>query len=643
MPDKSPAAKRRRTSKSEMARYHTHDAADIAKALRRYTLVLELVESNEPAKHPQLLKGLFHALSELQHFRALSDSSLVYIQGLVVGSLLSVVERLADANNVPADNSIIRVDLLVDCIRSTPSPQVYNTALLLVSSLVSWVPELVLHSVMPIFTFMGSTILRQSDDYSAHVVDQTISRIVPALAESLRKHGRGTANKGTSELLSSFATTYEHVPSHRRLALFEHLVKAIGAVEALPALVAMLIHKYPDDNGISQFALNLMRLFGAQTELAVHSEYIRLLLDLAGSKEKRASSIAIFGLSGEKSQSDVDRIMENQLDTFSEILDDQQLRHRLAKSVYGDSETSTQQRLQFTTLMERSIQLTSILNKQSGSYESGREVMERVFKLLPLNDLLGSATPLLEDDPSNEAGEKDSNVPTALIKSLITQTQRVKSNDVNSGTALLSLLPKLTTMLQSTEDAGLRIDIVQLIDEVSERFGKKDLPAVSAAASAIAGERAFGSTDIALQTSSLLALSSLIQVLRDEFVGLIPTIMPQAIGHLRSATQDGKNEEDMEGPSQNERLHNACFTFFTSILEHIPYIMSGNYVDEIMMNFQQSRSIEWTVASSEAVTEFYEFLSNRLGTAECFSAIERNVQSSFLTDDIVRITHFPKY
>ena len=47
-----------------------------------------------------------------------------------------------------------------------------NNALLLVAGLANIVPELVLHSVMPIFTFMGSSVLRKGDEYSAHVIDE---------------------------------------------------------------------------------------------------------------------------------------------------------------------------------------------------------------------------------------------------------------------------------------------------------------------------------------------------------------------------------------------------------------------------------------------------------------------------------------
>ena len=57
-------------------------------------------------------------------------------------------------------------------MKTTLSPQLQQTALLLLSSLASIAPEIILHSVMPILTFMGSSIIRQDDDYSAYVIRQ---------------------------------------------------------------------------------------------------------------------------------------------------------------------------------------------------------------------------------------------------------------------------------------------------------------------------------------------------------------------------------------------------------------------------------------------------------------------------------------
>jgi U3 small nucleolar RNA-associated protein 10 len=94
MPDKPPAAKRRRTSRSEMARFVPVDTVELTHALRRYTLVLELIESSKPADHPELLKGLFHVLGEIHDYRAQTDSGMVYLQGLAINSLLAIVDRL---------------------------------------------------------------------------------------------------------------------------------------------------------------------------------------------------------------------------------------------------------------------------------------------------------------------------------------------------------------------------------------------------------------------------------------------------------------------------------------------------------------------------------------------------------------------
>jgi U3 small nucleolar RNA-associated protein 10 len=94
MPDKPPAAKRRRTSRNEMARFVTVDTVELSQALRRYTLVLELVENSKPEDHPELLKGLFHVLGEIHDYRTQTDSGMVYLQGLAINSLLAIVDKL---------------------------------------------------------------------------------------------------------------------------------------------------------------------------------------------------------------------------------------------------------------------------------------------------------------------------------------------------------------------------------------------------------------------------------------------------------------------------------------------------------------------------------------------------------------------
>lgn len=166
------------------------------------------------------------------------------------------------------DTSTIRTDLVVDCVRTTDSPQVQNTALLLVSGLAVIAPELVLHSVMPIFTFMGSSVLRKDDEYSVHVIDQTIDQVVPALVQSLRNQKRDVVS-GTSELLLSFTAAFEHIPSHRRQRLFEALVTKLGTQDFLFAVLAMLANRYGLDKDVCSLMTGLVANIGAELQLLV--------------------------------------------------------------------------------------------------------------------------------------------------------------------------------------------------------------------------------------------------------------------------------------------------------------------------------------------------------------------------------------
>jgi U3 small nucleolar RNA-associated protein 10 len=188
MPEGPPAKKRRRTSRNEMARVELSSQEDLERLLRHFTLVLELIEGSEPGKHPALFRPLFNIFGELQPLKQQSGSELVYLQSMILGSLSPIVNTLkvrlpehtcrSCANLLQAESdtaeyqSAVRADLLIDCIRHSTSPQVQNSALLLIANLASWVPDLILHNLMPIFTFIGSTLLRQQDDYSAQVVDK---------------------------------------------------------------------------------------------------------------------------------------------------------------------------------------------------------------------------------------------------------------------------------------------------------------------------------------------------------------------------------------------------------------------------------------------------------------------------------------
>lgn len=275
MPDGPPSKKRRRTSRNEMARVELSSQDDVQRLLRRLTLVLEIIEGAEPGQHPALFKSLFGVFGELQPLKQQSGSELVYLQSMILGSLTPIVHTLKNQSDTVEYQSAVRADLLIDCIRHSTSPQVQNSALLLIANLASWVPDLILHNLMPIFTFIGSTLLRQQDDYSAQVVDKTISRVVPQLAASLRAKHKNFLT-GVSDLLLSFTAAFEHIPSHRRLKLFSELARTLGPEDSLSAIIALLADRHQNNKSHRRFSTDLLLVFDPIHTLDVSSRTIPL-------------------------------------------------------------------------------------------------------------------------------------------------------------------------------------------------------------------------------------------------------------------------------------------------------------------------------------------------------------------------------
>ncbi|KKY13464.1 putative ssu processome component [Diplodia seriata] len=606
LPENPPAAKRRRTSKAEMARFDARDTEETTKALEKLTLVLELVEGSSPENHPALLRGLFHILGELQQYKVQTSSSLVYLQSLIISSLLAIVDRMK-ATGVDIDQAAIRADLLVECVRHTSNPQVQNAALLLISSLATCVPDVVLHSVMPIFTFMGSSVLRQTDDYSAHVVDQTVSRVVPPLAASLRKRKRDLV-LGAADLLLSFTAAYEHIPLHRRLGLFGQLTKKLGPDDSLFAILAMLLEKYPEDAAVRRFATELMRMFDPATNLRASRRYLELVEDAL--KPKRTMSEVLFSLN----EKDADQIQETGvtlLEALSSLLQDSYLHSRVLRVLREDSEDATAVRNVFTQLLEKTIQMSQQFKQQEDLKDACGQVLSSLLRLLPTAELVKSTETLL--------GHASDDVRRTALRAVEAQAINVKQSDTPARIALLEFLPRATSVIQKSADISLKHTAVACIDQIAEKFGKKDTAVVATAAEVVAGDQALGASENRLRVMSLLCLASTVEILQDDFIPLIPKVLPKAFAYL---------EESINAGAKGDSLHNAVYSLLSSIIERIPYIFSGSYLDSALQLSHKSAAAELSDEADENRKQFYHLAARQIDAKDCFTALDRNWDSS---------------
>jgi U3 small nucleolar RNA-associated protein 10 len=76
---------------------------------------------------------------------------------------------------------------------------------------------------------------------------------------------------GTSELLLSFTTAFEHIPSHRRLRLFKALITKLGSQDFLFAVLAMLANRYASDKDALSLMTSLASGFEPELQLLVGS------------------------------------------------------------------------------------------------------------------------------------------------------------------------------------------------------------------------------------------------------------------------------------------------------------------------------------------------------------------------------------
>ncbi|UNI14174.1 snoRNA-binding rRNA-processing protein utp10 [Purpureocillium takamizusanense] len=599
-----PPNKRRRTSSSDGNRgLITQMTPELSQALRKVTFVLQLVENSDPVSHPQLLDGLFTALSELQHFRTVVGSELGYLQNLILRSLLAMMPAYRDNKSLKIDSSGGYGDLLVNCIQKSSSPVVQNAALLLVANLATTAPNLVLHSVMPIFTFMGTSVLRQSDDYSAHVVSQTIKEVVPPLIESLRQ-GKKSPVAGACDILVSFTTAYEHIPAHRRLGLFVALVETLGPRDFLFALISMLVDRYDTSDALLHFVVDLLNSFSTEIQLESFVKLLDLVADLF--KPKPGIAFVLLGISEDREDKNIDKIALRQLSALPSFLASKKLKGQVGKLVGRDDMEASEVRELYSLLLENLLVLADTVKANKALHGRCGASLSNLLNLLSIGEFIKSVENLLD--------RPDMGLRQKVLRALEVRVETESNTDAASRQALLAFLPQLTAAIRESSDIRYKHTAVTCVDKIAEKYGKKDVEAVVAAAATIAGEHCLGQDERRLRVMALLCLTSLVDVLQDAIVPVLPVAIPQAVQYL---------DKSLQSESMDEELHSACYGFISSLAEHLPYMLS-TYTDRVLAISNKSAEAGLGEETNESRTSCLGFLARRLDAKDIFTSLDKN-------------------
>lgn len=204
---------------------------------------MEYIQNKHQIVNPhQLLPSLFLVLKRCLQFE--DQSPVEYSKQLVLSCMLHFCQLISPDGKPQRSlipDKIFEIALVVQCIRGTQNPQTHHHALQLLSHTAAMIPELVLHNMMDIFTFVGSSIVRRDDAYTYQIISNIIKSIIPTL---IATSNQANAEAAVIPVLRVFADIILDVPEHRRMRLYADLLNTLGAHQYTWMFLAVLFEGY---------------------------------------------------------------------------------------------------------------------------------------------------------------------------------------------------------------------------------------------------------------------------------------------------------------------------------------------------------------------------------------------------------------
>lgn len=247
--------------------------------------VLEFIQDKKKIRNTNiLLPVLFDILKKCLDFD--EQTAVEYPKQLILSSILHCCLKM---NDEPVPENVFNMELVVQCIRASQNPQTHHHALLVLAHTAQLLPSQVLHHMMAIFTFMGSSVLRHDDAYSFQIITKIIDTIIPILV-------RDNHISTTAKVLRVFVDVLLDVPEHRRMPLYKQLLSRINVQENLYLFLLLIFEsqvlhsnkeKQRNENSLKRLdiAADLCREFTPTIVLSSCIKLIKQLNELPDEKE----------------------------------------------------------------------------------------------------------------------------------------------------------------------------------------------------------------------------------------------------------------------------------------------------------------------------------------------------------------------
>ncbi|WBW71991.1 U3 snoRNP-associated protein Utp10 [Schizosaccharomyces osmophilus] len=520
--------------------------------LRKVTRVLELLETKTAASHRYLIVPLFDILNQVI---SLKDHivSANYLLQLLLGLLYDMVCAAPVKELSPS----IRIDTLVGCIRSSNNPQIQNKALLLVSGLSHAAPEVVLHGVMPIFTFMGTTVLSRDDAFSIHVIEQTIKTVISALVKL-------SSDFDSSLLISCFVNAFPHIPQHRRLRLYRMLLQTIGTHKFMSVILIQFAEKAvaakPSQAKIVQdFCLALAQSISPVDRIRTINQCSQTCLEslkaqtATQSNGKPVTSVKLEQLPMELDVNTIGTLRLKLLELTTIVCKARNFESDLARIIESDVE-------QFKLIESDLFKSLEILLELGDIVKSDQEVdyvytaLRNLVALLPEKSFCAALAKLLHDKRT-----------LLRRKALGVLQQRVQRGAKVS--SLTALVPDVTYNISNGKDEETVQLAMDCLSDMAKRF-KKNPELFESAIEVVSGPYGLKSKAKDVQVSSIVCITVLSNTLGARILPYLADIMESVLSLLFGAKND----------SEGDLLELACFSMMIDLFKVIPEF-SASYAE----------------------------------------------------------------
>jgi len=571
--------------------------------LNYITAILELLNSKANIENAHLLiPVLFNLLSILNTSEiSYAAGTLEYLKQLTLDALLEGI-RDAKAKNMAISESSIRIEIIVNCIRVTDNPQTHNYALLLMSEIASIFPDRVLLNIMPVFTFMGANILRQDDNFSFHVIKQTLETIIPPLVE------KNAASATTKEeldvqmknVIGVFIDALIHIPKHRRLRLFEILVSTLGVENFLDTIIVLLLEKHvifrnggktkTESNeleNIPEFCINLANCFDAVSQIKTVFNILNFTLNLPNEKVVIEEDDIEAKEKAENSLINVSKITSKMIRQFKmesihfvgKLLSSESFLGAVAIMSNENEDYESELEPTILNIVEVLIKLINNLSAYNAKITATKfwkillktsySVLDKVNNLLSLRSILNVILDLLK----NENPLIRRKAAVLLNDKILNDKQDYSEEEIAFFIPTIEELGHLLmTEDDKNEDGAINKQTILLcITTLTQVFSKKEPKLFMTILNNVISH-CITSENLQVCASSIVCITSVCRELGPRLVPLLPKFMPILLKKLEGTLEE---EEEEEGNSSKVIFQLSAISSLEIIVQSIPQFISS--------------------------------------------------------------------